>query len=124
MLEVKEVAKITYDVVLFEHIINMGRQLARLPNENVKENINFPVGQTYEDIVRSYCDMVEHFEGLLAPYLDSEYVAIEIATPDIKQAKKKFAELIKVCARRGFLLTKVAKNVSVEDSYALGRVEE
>jgi hypothetical protein len=62
-------------------------------------------GTTYEDITRSYCDGVEHFESILDPYISDE-VRKNIKEKDGKlaTAKTNLRVLMKVCKTLGYLI--------------------
>ena len=95
-------ANIKYIVISFLH--ELGQQLLKLPHEMVDKDIGI-TGTTYEDITRSYCDGVEHFESILDPYISDE-VRKNIKEKDGKlaTAKTNLRVLMKVCKTLGYLI--------------------
>lgn len=103
--ELREFGKIDFDFLLMTHIENINKQLAKLPHESIMANYNEPVGTTYNDIIQSYTNMVNHLEQLLKPYWDEQYNVEE--AKDFSTSKIKFGALMQLCDRKGFLFTKI-----------------
>lgn len=113
--DTKEFGKINFDYLLMMHIQNINQQLAKLPHESVMPSMNQPVGTTYMDILRSYCNMVRHLEELLKPYHDDIFKKIKTSeTDDFNTAKELFGRLMELCDRKGFLFTKMKTKTSGE----------
>lgn len=115
-MEIKEFGKLNFDYLLMTHILNINQQLSKLPHEMMDPNLSRPIGQTYEDIITSYSNMVTHLEELLKPYRDDIYKGLTFSSEDkFTLAHTKFGELMELCNRKGFLFTKIATRVSAED---------
>ena len=114
--EIKEFGKLNFDYLLMTHILNINQQLSKLPHEMMDPNLSRPIGQTYEDIITSYYNLVVHLEELLKPYHDETYKGLTFADPDkFTLAHTKFGMLMELCNRKGFLFTKIATRVSAEN---------
>jgi hypothetical protein len=111
----KEFGRINFDFLLMTHIMNINQQLAKLPHEMIDLNLSKPIGQTHDDIIVSYSDMVEHLAQLLKPYWDEKYIAVNSDATDFKSARAKFGYLMQLCDRKGFLYTKMKVRTSGED---------
>lgn len=103
-------ANIKYIVVSYLH--ELGRQLLKLPHEQLDINVNEPTGTTYNDIKRSYCDGIDHFENLLLGLSDdTKQYLTDIATIKDKDefvaAKKKIKFLVALADRMGVMDDKV-----------------
>jgi hypothetical protein len=110
----QDYAKISFDIILMEHIQDCGKQLQKLPHEVNDPSLDRPIGQTYFDVVTSYSNLVDHLEALLKPYHDQDYQPQP--SPDGSDpreifiaAKVKFEQLMCLCQRKNFLLQKVVK---------------
>ena len=117
-----EYGKITYDMILLEHIQNLGKQILKLPHETMLPDSNIPTGVKYEDIIKSYADGVEHLESMLAPYATETYreavAGLERSEETLElftYAKKKYSALMRLCDEKGFLLSKIAVKTPIED---------
>lgn len=116
--DVREFGKIPFDFVLMTYIQDINKQLAKLPHESIMQNLNEPVGTTYNDIVQSYCNMVAQLSQLLKPYWDEEYILLDRSCASFAEANTTFGCLMQLCDRRGFLFSKIRSRVSAESSYA------
>jgi len=114
--QAQDYGKVNFDFVLMTHIQDINKQLSKLPHESVIPNMNEPVGTTHNDIITSYCDMVEHLEALLKPYHDDKYKAVALTGERFAKAKAMFGNLMELCERKNFLFTKIRVKVSGEDS--------
>ena len=115
--QMQEYGKINFDFVLMTFITDINKQLAKLPHESIAPNMNESLGTTREDIIKSYCDMVQHLEVLLKPYWDETYKAEKYEDEDaFINAKMMFGCLMELCERKNFLFTKIKTRVSGEDS--------
>lgn len=116
--QTQDYGKINFDFVLMTFIGDINKQLSKLPHESIIPNMNDPVGTTHEDIINSYCDMVEHLEVLLEAYHDDTYIlgATLKEADRFKKAKQMFGNMMKLCERKNFLFTKIRVKVSGEDS--------
>ena len=113
----QDYGNVNFDFVLMTHIQDTSKQLSKLPHESIVPNMNEPVGTKYEDIIQSYCNMVEQFQELLGGYHDDEYTKLKLAdVVDFKTAKVKFGHLMRLCKRCNFLFTKTRVKASGEDS--------
>lgn len=114
--EIKEFGKLNFDYLLMTHVLNINQQLSKLPHEMIDPNLSRPIGQTYEDIITSYSNMVQHLDALLKPYHDDIYKVLVIIEEDkFTRSYKQFGCLMELCNRKGFLFTKIATRVSAED---------
>jgi hypothetical protein len=108
----QDYGKINFDFVLMTHIQDTNKQLSKLPHEMLVQNMNDPVGTKYEDIVKSYCNMVHQLEQLLKPYWDPTYLDTMALNEDgFKPMNTRFGFLMELCGRKQFLFTKIRENV-------------
>lgn len=113
----QEYGKLNFDFVLMTFVTDINKQLAKLPHESVMANINEAVGTTHDDVITSYCDMVEQLERLLECYWDETYTGETFeGETRWEKSKKRFGSLMRLCNRRNFLFTKTKTKVSGEDS--------
>lgn len=112
--QAQDYGKVNFDFVLMTHIQDIGKQLQKLPHESILPNQSEPVGTTYDDIIKSYCHMVDHLESLLESYYDEAYSKGEICKT-FQQAKDKFGKLMCLCSRKNFLFTRIRVKASGED---------
>lgn len=102
-----EFARLDYPTVVMAYAQSVSLQLLKLPHEVIDQNLSTAVGQTYVQIIQSYCDAVTQFEKLLQPYLGKDYYS-EVAKLDkdenLKVAQEKFGLLMVQCDEKGLLL--------------------
>lgn len=112
----QDYGKVNFDFVLMTHIQDINKQLSKLPHESVMPNMNEVVGTTYNDIEKSYCNMVFQLEQLLRPYWDDVYRATMAENESgFKKMNTRFGYLMELCGRQQFLFTKIRVKVSAED---------
>jgi hypothetical protein len=115
--QAQDYGKINFDFVLMTHIQDINKQLSKLPHESILPNQNEPVGTTYEDIIKSYCNMVHQLAQLLKPYWDDTY---KLTTSENETtfagANMRFGLLMELCGRKNFLFTKIRENVAADNS--------
>lgn len=101
-------ANIKYIVISFLH--ELGSQLLKLPHEMVDKDIGV-TGTTYDDIVRSYCDGVDHLESLLLGLTDDNEQYLDdvskIKENGLALAKIKVKHLVAQADRMGIMDDKV-----------------
>jgi len=121
-----EYGKLDYNLLVLDYAQAIGKQLLHLPREVVNAALNENSGCTHADIIQSYCEAVEHFEGLLSPYhtreyneeidaLNTEAQAEDSECTEFDYSKEKFAALMRLCDQKGFLLGKVAGKTQLGD---------
>ena len=118
MSNFSEYGKLDYQTVLMMYAQSVSMQLLKLPHEVMDTNLSAPVGQTYVQIIQSYCDSVVQFEMLLKPYHTEEYhseVSALDKTDNFKFSQAKFGALITLCDQKGLLLQTIATNTDIED---------
>jgi len=118
--QAQDYGKINFDFVLMTHIQDINKQLSKLPHESIIEGMNTPVGTTYDDIVKSYCNMVHQLGQLLKPYWDDQYKLTTVPTVQnentFEGANIRFGFLMELCGRKQFLFTKIKEMVAADNS--------
>lgn len=116
--------KLNYMTVVMDYVQVIGKQVLRLPHENIVIGSATPNGTTHENIIESFYESVEVFESMLAPYLNDRYKQeirpLVVPVPTMKDytrqqflyGKAKFAALINLCDDLRLLLPKVRKNTT------------
>jgi len=116
--DTRDFAEIRFDFILMSHIQACGDQLKRLPHEIIDASLTRPTGTTRQEIIESYCDMVEHLAELLAPYADEQFKPETNRPEDAPEififAKRNFGRCIQLCNRKGLLLEKFKAITSAE----------
>ena len=102
--------KLDINFIVLVYIHELGQQLLKLPNEITDPNLANPVGCTYQNIVQSYCDGVDHLESMVMGLTDDpstykEDVA-KLEGDDFTKAKRKIKCIISQCDRIGIMADK------------------
>jgi len=103
---------LNYRVIIMRQIDRCGITLSKLPHEFMNENLNEPLGCTYQDIRNSFYDGVRLLESLVAPYADKDFLAKKKEIEDRYKTGKdqaalyfdRYSNVIILCARLGMLL--------------------
>lgn len=115
--QAQDYGKVNFDFILMTHIQDINKQLSKLPHESILPNMNEPVGTTYDDIIKSYCNMVHQLAQLLKPYWDDTYKLTMVEDEyTFIGANLRFGFLMELCGRKQFLFTKIRENVAADNS--------